>query len=179
LHQSAHPFAQAVKLAHPLVHRPNAQVVKLAVFVVTTHDLKAKYLKELLATDTVTRGLQLLFALVIGLPLYCAKRRHLMRTDLLIFSFILVPLVIFYIGVLVMQVSMRCLLPDLALPFALPCFALLRLASPCLALPRLAFRPASDIRLTLSLTSAIHRRVLITSLQVSMQELRDNAMDGS
>lgn len=35
---------------------------------------------------------QTLFALLIGVPLYAAKRKHLMRTDRLILCFIVVPL---------------------------------------------------------------------------------------
>ena len=69
------------------------KVVKLAVFISTTHDLKFVYLEYLVKDyeDRVDPWVPLLIAFIIGVPLYFAKRRHVMRTDLLIFSFIIVP----------------------------------------------------------------------------------------
>ena len=38
------------------------QVIKLAAFVITTHNLKAKYLKKLYADDSLSRGMQVSWA---------------------------------------------------------------------------------------------------------------------
>ncbi|KAL1510690.1 hypothetical protein AB1Y20_006985 [Prymnesium parvum] len=85
------------------------KVIKLAVFISTTHDLKAKYLGELVRDydDRVDPWVPILLAVIIGVSLYMLKRRHVLRTDILILTFILVPLAIFYVGVAISGKSMQ------------------------------------------------------------------------
>ena len=69
------------------------KVVKLAVFVGTTYELKYSYIEYLTKDNAGSYDpwLAMVLAALIGVPLYMAKRKHLLRTDLLIFVFILVP----------------------------------------------------------------------------------------
>jgi len=84
------------------------KVVKLAVFISTTYELKFRYVVRLWTRPSGVDGwLPMVLALLIGVPLYVLKRKHVMRTDLLILAFIAVPLVIFYIGVAIEGSSMQ------------------------------------------------------------------------
>ena len=90
--------------------RPSDKVIKLAVLVSTEHELKFKYITNLWISpeeDKVDGWIPLLIALCIGAPLYGLKRKHIIRTDLLILSFMLVPLLIFYTVLGVTGVSMQ------------------------------------------------------------------------
>ena len=84
------------------------KVVKLAVFISTTFHLKFSYVDRLWTRPAGVDGwLPMVLAMLIGAPLYVLKRKHIMRTDLLILTFILVPLVVFYIGVAIEGSSMQ------------------------------------------------------------------------
>ena len=84
------------------------KVVKLAVFISTTYELKFRYVDRLWTRSNGVDGwLPMVLALLIGVPLYVLKRKHVMRTDLLILAFIAVPLVLFYIGVAIEGSSMQ------------------------------------------------------------------------
>ena len=85
------------------------KVIKLAVLISTTYSLKFKYMDKILATydDKVDPYIPIVMALFIGVPLYVLKRMHIVRTDVLILAFIVVPLVLFYAGVAIEGSSMQ------------------------------------------------------------------------
>ncbi len=85
------------------------KVIKLAVFISTTYELKFKYVHKLWVAGEgkVDGWLPLLLALIIGAPLYALKRKHIVRTDVLILSFIVLPLAIFYVGVAIAGAEMQ------------------------------------------------------------------------
>ena len=82
--------------------------------ITTLKPFKHKYIENL-AYDAEHENdpwLSLLLSLIIGLPLYALKRKHIVPTEQLILGFILAPLALFFIVVAISGVSMQELRDD-------------------------------------------------------------------